>query len=136
MIKTIIQYIKFYFDKLFTSRYIAKGKCRQCGTCCKNIVFLIKEEYVKTDEQFQKLQEFDKVYCHFTPTGRKNEKGAMLFQCNSLGDDNLCKDYKIRSLYCRKYPVLDSKIILGAVETFDECGYTFEVDKKFQSYIK
>ena len=60
MIKTLLAYLKFYYFKLFTSKYEILGKCNQCGSCCKNIVFMIEDEYVKTEEQFESLKIFDK----------------------------------------------------------------------------
>ncbi len=131
----MLKFINFFLSKFNTSKYVVKGKCRQCGQCCRNIVFLIGENYIKNPEQFEAMKTWDKKYNHFFISG-KNEKGALLFTCKSLGADNKCKDYFFRSFYCRKYPKLDKKIILGGYETFDECGYKFEIDKKFSEYLK
>lgn len=97
-------------------------------------MFLIGEDYITTEKQFDVMKEWDKKYNHFFISGI-NEKGALLFTCKSLKEDGKCKDYWIRSIYCRNYPKLDKKIILGGYETFDECGYDFVVDKKFEDYL-
>ncbi len=131
----MFKFIKFFISKFNSSRYIIKGKCKCCGECCRNIVFLIGENYIQSPEQFELMKRWDKKYNHFFISG-KNEKGALLFTCKSLGDDNRCKDYFFRSIYCRKYPKLDKKIILGGYETFDKCGYEFVIDKKFSEYLK
>lgn len=135
MLKNIFLYLKFYYDKIFTSKYKIEGKCNGCGACCKNIVFLIKENYVTTKEQFEELKNFDKKYHHFEISGR-NEKGALLFKCKSLDDNNRCRDYFFRSVYCRAYPNVTGKIRLGGYETFDSCGYKIKVDKNFNEYLR
>ena len=134
MIKILFSYIKFYISTLFSSKYQIKGKCNCCGACCKNIVFMIDEKYVTTEEEFESLKNFDKKYTHFEING-KNEKGVILFRCKSLDENNLCKDYKFRSLYCRAYPMVTEKIRLGGCETFETCGYNISLDKKFKDYL-
>lgn len=96
---------------------------------------MIDDEYVKTEEQFENLKTFDKKYHHFEIYG-KNEKGILLFKCKSLGNDNLCKSYWFRSLYCRAYPLITEKIRLGGYETFETCGFNIVVDKSFDEFLK
>jgi len=135
MIKSFFQYLKFYYQKLFTSKYKIEGKCLQCGDCCRNIVFMIENEYVKTETQFTSLQNLDKKYKHFEISGI-DPKGVLLFKCKSLDDNNRCKDYLFRSLYCRAYPFVTEKIKLGGCETFEKCGYKIKINKKFNTYLK
>ena len=106
-----------------------------CGTCCKNIVFYILDEPVKTEEEFERMKKFNKIYNNFSVSGEKAD-GTLLFKCNSLTNENKCRDYIFRSIYCRKYPNFGNKIHSGKYETFDGCGYRIEVDKKFKTYIK
>ena len=135
MFRTIFQYLQFYFQKFLTSKYKIEGKCNQCGECCRNIVFMIDDNYVCDEKQFEALKKFEKKYRHFDIAG-KNEKGVLLFRCQSLGEDNKCKDYVFRSVYCRAYPFVTEKIRLGGCETFDSCGFKIKVDKKFENYLK
>lgn len=135
MIKLFLQYLSFYFNKLFTSKYKLEGKCNQCGACCRNIVFMIEDEYVRTEEQFDSLKNFDKKYMHFEING-KDEKGVLLFKCKSLDENNKCKDYLFRSLYCRAYPFVTDKIKLGGCETFESCGFKIKINKSFNDYLK
>ena len=135
MIKTLLAYLKFYYFKLFTSIFKILGKCNQCGACCKNIVFMIEDEYVKTEEQFESLKNIDKKYNNFEING-KNEFEVLLFKCKSLNENNKCKDYLFRSLYCRAYPFVTDKIRMGKCETFESCGFKIVVDKKFKEYLK
>ncbi len=135
MIKTLCQYIKFYFFKIFTSKYKIEGKCNQCGECCKNIVFMIDDKYVCSEEQFEKMKNFDKKYHHFE-INKKNEKGVLLFRCKSLDENNKCRDYFWRSIYCRAYPNITEKIRLGGCETFETCGFKIVPDKKFEDFLE
>lgn len=95
---------------------------------------MIDEAYVKTVEQFESLKKFDKKYHHFEIFA-KNEQDILLFKCKSLGEDNRCKAYWFRSLYCRAYPLVTEKIKLGGYETFDTCGYSIVVDKPFDKFL-
>ncbi len=135
MFRTIFQYLKFYFQKFFTSKYKIEGQCNQCGECCKNIIFMIDENYVCEEKQFESLKKFDKKYNHFDIAG-KNEKGILLFRCKSLDENNKCKDYVFRSVYCRAYPFVTDKIRLGGCETFESCGFKIKINKKFENYLK
>lgn len=96
---------------------------------------MIEDKYVDNEEQFEDLKKFDKKYHHFEIYGR-NEKCVLLFKCKSLGVDNRCKDYFFRSIYCRMYPMVNSKIRLGGCETFDTCGYKIKIDKDFKSFLE
>ncbi len=132
----MIEFIKFFFKKKFqSSKYILTGKCKQCGQCCRNIVFVIKDDYVKTEEQFERLKEFKKIYNHFYISGRDKDR-ALLFTCKSLRDDNKCKDYLWRSFFCRNYPQIIPKFIYNGGTPLDNCGYQFKVDKKFHEFLE
>lgn len=95
---------------------------------------MIEDEYVKTEKQFEDLKNFDAKYNHFEIAG-KNDRGVILFRCKSLDNNNRCKDYFFRSLYCRAYPMVTDKIRLGGCATFDTCGYKITIDKKFKEYL-
>ena len=134
MFRDFFLYLKFYFDKLFSSKYKIEGKCLQCGACCRNIVFMIEDEYVRDEQQFEDLKQFDKKYNCFEIAGR-NDNGVLLFKCKSLDENHRCRDYMFRSIYCRMYPMVDSKIRLGGCETFDTCGYSIKINKKFSEFL-
>ena len=96
---------------------------------------MIEDNYVCDEKQFEDLKQFDKKYNHFVIAG-KNDKGVLLFRCKSLDNNNRCKDYFWRSIYCRAYPKVTDKIRLGGCETFDTCGYKIKVNKDFKNYLK
>lgn len=101
-----------------------KGKCRRCGACCRNIIFMINDKYVTELEEFKQLKAFDNEYNNFYVSGA-DEEGILLFTCASLGEDNLCKAYLFRSIYCRLYPWIRRKAIKLGAQMLEGCGYSF-----------
>lgn len=135
----IIQYLK---NRVFSSKYIVKGKCKQCGQCCATILFSDENGYIKTPEDFIKLQRKNHKLNMFAINGRVDDVdennqqfGALLFKCKVLGEDGKCTRYFFRSLFCRDYPSINSHFIQMGGTTLDGCGYYFDVDKKFSDYI-
>ena len=137
-LEDLILYIK---NKIFSSKYIVKGKCKQCGQCCSTILFSDENGYIKDEEGFYNLQKRNRRYRHFTINGRVEDKdnsffdGALMFKCKSLGEDGKCKRYFFRPIYCRDYPSINSDFIYNGGETLDGCGYYFDTDKKFKDYL-
>ncbi len=136
-IEDIILTIK---NKLTSSKYIVKGKCKQCGTCCTSILFSDEKGYIKTEEDFEKLKKKHLIYNFFYPNGKvQNEgeelEGAFLFKCKFL-KNNRCSIYFIRPIFCRDYPAINPKFIEMGGKTLDNCGFYFEADKKFKDYLK
>ncbi|MBQ4124307.1 YkgJ family cysteine cluster protein [bacterium] len=128
--------IKFFIQKLQSSKYIKKGRCKMCGACCRNILlFSDKNLPVMTEEQFEKIKEWDKHFRSFYISG-KSETGALLFTCYALGDNNKCKLYLFRGLGCRQYPHKNTKFLINGGKMLEGCGFYFEPDKKFEEYLK
>ena len=86
-IKNLIEDILFSIkSKLFSSKYVLKGKCKRCGNCCRNILFSTKEGYIKSEELFLKMQKKYSYYRNFKISGVVKDKldfqnGALTFQC-------------------------------------------------------
>jgi len=133
---SIKDWLKYFFNRFTSSRYIVKGKCKKCGQCCKTILFSDENGYIKTEKDFIELQKRNKRYKMFEISGKMEETGALLFRCKSLGKDNLCKAYFFRSLYCRDYPAINPEFIKNGGTTLDNCGFYFDVNKKFEDYLK
>lgn len=131
----MFEIIKFLFQKATSSKYIVTGKCKKCGTCCKNIVFYVGERAISDENEFLNMQEFDNKYNNFEING-KGENGELLFRCKSLLENGLCGAYKFRSLHCRLYPKINQKFVYGGGEPLDGCGFRFVVNKKFKDYLK
>lgn len=140
-IKNFIQDICFLFhNKLFSSKYIIKGKCKRCGNCCRNILFSTSEGYVKDEKIFKQMQKKYKHYRNYRITGVVKEKkdfqnGALTFECKFISKDNKCKIYLLRPIFCRDYPNINPQLIYEGVTMLDGCGFYFDVDKKFDKYL-
>jgi len=131
----MFEYIKFIINIFQSSKYIRKGKCRQCGDCCRNIVFIINDKKIETEKQFVLLKKWNKQYGNFYISG-KDIDGALLFTCKELGTDNKCKMYYFRSILCRMYPNPCGKFLAAGGKMQDNCGYWFEPNKKFETFLK
>ena len=132
----MFRYIKYLIQKIQSSKYIRKGKCKKCGNCCRNILlYTVDEKPINTEEQFEKIKEWDKHFYNFHISGR-SETGALLFTCNEISDDNKCKVYFFRGIGCRQYPKKNTKFLINGGKPLDGCGYYFEPDKNFKSYLK
>lgn len=132
----MFEYLKFLFNKSRSSKFIKKGKCKGCGSCCRNILlYSDKDIPVTTEEQFEKIKKWDKHFRNFEISGR-SENGSLLFTCRELDDNNRCRVYFFRGMGCRMYPKIDSKFIINGGKLLDGCGYYFETDKDFKSYLK
>ncbi len=127
--------------KLFSSKYILKGKCKRCGNCCRNILFSTKEGYIKSKELFETMQKKYPYYRNFKISGVIQDKkdfqnGALTFECKFISKDNRCKIYFFRPLFCRDYPDINPNLIYNGVTMLDNCGYYFDINKDFKSYLK
>ena len=128
-------------NKLFSSKYVVKGKCKKCGRCCRNILFSTQAGYIKSEEVFNKMKKKYPYYRNFRISGVVKDKlefqnGALTFECKFISKDNRCKIYLFRPIFCRDYPNINPDLIYNGVEMLDGCGFYFDVDKKFSQYLK
>lgn len=127
-------------NKLFSSKYVLKGKCKRCGRCCRNILFSTKEGYIKDENIFKDMQKKYRYYKNFRISGKIENKqdfqnGALTFECKFISKNNKCLIYPIRPIFCRDYPNINPELIYNGVEMLDECGFYFDVNKKFEEYL-
>ena len=126
--------LKFFLQKMFSSKYVVSGKCNKCGDCCRQITFSVGDKLVTDEQEFLRMQKFEKKYKNFEINGKTGD-GVLLFKCKALKDDGSCGVHWFRSLNCRLYPYFNKMFVRGG-ETLDGCGYTFSVDKKFSEYLE
>ncbi len=129
------------YNKLFSSKYIIKGKCKKCGNCCRNILFSTDKGYIKDEKLFLDLQKKFRYYRNFKISGKIKDKqdfqnGALTFECKYINKNNRCRIYFFRPDFCKKYPKISSDLIYSGVKMLDNCGYYYEIDKKFEQYLK
>lgn len=135
-IKEHFQYLKFLYNKAFSSKYVVKGKCLACGKCCRSIVFYDGKELIKTEEQFELAKTKNKRMNMFEISGVDETDGALTFVCKSLRPDGKCGAYFFRGMFCREYPFIIPDFIRNNGQTLEGCGYSFGVDKEFKEYLK
>ena len=136
MLKLLFQHLKFLYNKAFSSKYVVKGKCNACGKCCRSIVFYDSETLIKTEAQFEEAKKKNKRMNLFEISGRDETDGALTFVCKSLGENGKCKNYWLRSMFCREYPFIIPDFIRNNGQTLEGCGYYYSVDKEFKEYLK
>ena len=143
--RDIVNFVQDFFldlhNKVFSSKYVLKGKCKKCGACCRNILFSTKEGYIKDENVFKQMQKKHRYYRNFKISGIIENKqdfqnGALTFECKFISKDNKCLIYWFRPLFCRDYPNINSDLIYNEVEMLDNCGFYFDVNKKFSEYLK
>lgn len=132
---TFFQYIKFLYNKLFSSKYVLKGKCKQCGKCCSTIVFYDEYELIKTEEQFEAAKNKNKRMNMFEISGTDKTDGALTFKCKYLNKNGKCIVYWIRSIFCREYPFIIPEFIKNNGQTLEGCGYYYGINKEFKDYL-
>lgn len=132
----IFQYIKFLINKFKSAKLVRKGSCRRCGNCCRNIILSITEnEPIRTEKQFEETKQWDKFFNNFYISG-SDASGVLLFTCREIDENNRCRVYPFRGLGCRMYPKPNVKFLINGGEMLEGCGYYFEPDKSFRSFLK
>ena len=86
------------------------------------------------------MQKKYRYYRNFRISGVVKDKldfqnGALKFECKFISKNNRCLIYLFRPMFCRDYPNINPELIYNGVEMLDECGFYFDVDKKFDSYL-
>ncbi len=127
--------------KLFSSKYVVKGKCKRCGKCCRNILFSTKDGYIKDEKIFYQMQKKYRYYRNYKISGvienkKDFQNGALTFECKFISKENKCKIYPFRPIFCRDYPDINPELIYEGVTMLDGCGFYFDVDKKFANYLE
>ena len=135
-IKELLQYLKFLYNKQFSAKYVVKGNCKMCGKCCSSVVFYDEEKLIKTPEQFEIAKKKNKRMNLFEISGVDEFDGALTFKCKSLKPSGKCGNYWLRSMFCREYPFIIPDFIRNNGQTLEGCGYYFDVDKKFDDFLK
>ena len=123
MLKNIYQILKkFFARKISGKKYIREGKCNNCGRCCRGIFVRHSNNFIKDEEEFEKLKSQHFFYTYLKVL-EKNEMG-LLFECTKHDKvTGLCTAYKKRALLCKRYP--QEEIFMLGGELYDDCGYSF-----------
>lgn len=110
--------------KIFKTRWILTGKCRQCGDCCRRIVLTMTPAQVKSELFTDLSVRWISWLFGFELIEIDQEDHSLIFSCRHLTVDNKCDNYFWRPNVCRNYPLVDyfeePKLLPG-------CGFKAEL---------
>lgn len=121
---------KQFHTKILKRKYYRFGTCNKCGSCCQNIYVRHKDNIIKTEEEFQKIQDNETYpfYQHIKVIGK--DDFGLIFECEKFDKEKkLCKQHNKRPDICRKYP--SEEIFKMGACLKEGCGYYFEPIEKF-----
>lgn len=118
------EFISYFIPQKIT--YRIEGNCNKCGECCKQI----RCYGLKDEKELKIMQFFFPAYKNLYIKDR-DKNGELILSCKNISEDNTCKIYTKRPLFCRLYP--KRKINFNA-EMIDGCGYKV-VKKEFKDYL-
>ena len=125
--------VSLKFARLLGRKYMRKGRCAGCGSCCTNISIKDGRKVVSSVEQFELLQQKYPEYRMFKVLSVEDD--VLTFKCLFLDEESgRCTNYKHRPPICRNYP---NEIIFKLGGTLAEtCGFEFEPVKKFDAFLE
>lgn len=127
--------MKKLFYKLLKINHWRKGKCNQCGQCCRTITFRFPDKLLTRESEFEYLKQRMPRFEHFYISD-KDDQGVLLFTCKFLSEENKCSIYHFRSIFCRFYPHFSDKFIKIGGKPLEGCGFYYEPVTKFEEVIK
>lgn len=125
--------LKFIHSKILGRKYMRRGKCKSCGKCCTGIHIRHAKNFIKDEEEFEKLKKLHYFY-NFLEIVEKNELG-LVFACTKLDrETGKCTVYNQRAVLCRTYPQEDIFMLGGIIS--EECGFYFEPIHSFEEVFE
>ena len=105
---------------LFRTRWVLRGECRQCGTCCREIYLKITPRQLSS-EWFTRLAiRWISWVFDFELLRIDRVNFYLVFTCKHLRSDGRCGNYFWRPNICRNYPLVD---YFDEPRTLPECGF-------------
>lgn len=127
------KFIKFISSKILKRKYIRKGKCKACGKCCKGIHVRHADNFIKDEEEFEKLKKLHFFY-NYLKVVDKTDIG-LIFECTKVHQETgKCTVYKNRARICRIYPQ-EELFMLGGYMS-EDCGFSFEPIHSFEEVFE
>ncbi|MBF0275734.1 MAG: YkgJ family cysteine cluster protein [Nitrospinae bacterium] len=124
---------RYFFLQLSGKEVIVSGRCRQCGSCCKELSLDIDGEWIKSEKNFERLKSRYPEYDRMEITGR-DSSGNLTFQCTWLSEENMCKDHENRLEICDTFPNKELYIMGGKLP--DGCGYKLQAGVPFNKVLE
>lgn len=107
------------------------GSCSKRGNCCYYITMRKRRGIMNWFQRFWMFQ----VHSFFQrekEVFREGKHEYYLLGCSNLKKDGTCKEYKIRPIICREWPIIE---IFGYPKILKGCGYWFISKKKEYQHV-
>jgi Fe-S-cluster containining protein len=130
---SLIGWVRYLRLKVLGKQVIVRGRCRQCGACCRRMNLDIGGSWVFSVRRFKSLVRDNPAYARFEIIGR-DWNGLLAFACTWLQEDGTCRDYANRLEICETYPHRELYFTNGLL--FSGCGYRFEEVVCFERLLK
>jgi len=92
---------------LFKSRWVPEGKCKQCGTCCKEIYLMITPRQLSSKLFTNLAIKWISWIFDFILLRIDYDNYYLIFTCEHRQPDGKCGNYFWRPNICRNYPLVD-----------------------------
>lgn len=92
---------------LFKTRWVLVGKCRRCGTCCKEIYLKITPRQLSSKFFANLAIKWISWIFDFILLKIDYDNYYLIFTCKYRQPDGRCGNYFWRPNICRNYPLVD-----------------------------
>ena len=92
---------------LFPKRHKIQGKCKTCGSCCREILLKMSKSQMKSKFFTALVVRWLSWLYDFYLLKIDYDRGYLAFSCHHKGKDGRCMNYKWRPPVCRNFPLLD-----------------------------
>ena len=129
---SLVGFLCFLRLKLSGKTILVSGSCNGCGTCCKSISLESEGGWVRSEKKFNRIVEDFPKYGRFEITGR-DDQGFLLFNCNWVTSEGICRDYENRLPLCRAFP--ETSLVFAGGKLPQNCGYNFSEVVPFEKIL-
>lgn len=92
---------------VFPRDWELSGGCKKCGKCCQEIFMGIRPILLKAKYPLKIIVAWIEWLFDFKLKSIDRQSSHLIFTCNNIGPDGLCKNYFWRPNICRNFPIVD-----------------------------
>ena len=105
---------------LFKTNWVLEGKCKQCGTCCREIYLKITPRQLSSRFFTGLAIKWTSWIFDFILLRIDYDNYYLIFTCKHRQPDGRCGNYFWRPNICRNYPLVD---YFEEPKTLPDCGF-------------
>jgi hypothetical protein len=121
-------YASSYPGKLFWLREVAMA----VEHVVRVLAWNRREDGFVPKKKFNRIVEDFPKYGRFEITGR-DDQGFLLFNCNWVTSEGICRDYENRLPLCRAFP--ETSLVFAGGKLPQNCGYNFSEVVSFEKIL-